>query len=119
MQRSNHPPVLHFEGHVCSSEPTTVAVKLGFCSLTLVPVQAATTSWIVHGVTITMKPKDMAAIVRDALVLSLLSWATSCRQKVTPENPLGLASPEWSGLHTPVSGRAVFATNFSYEIKAC
>lgn len=29
------------------------------------PVQAATTSWIVHGVTITMNPRDMADIVRD------------------------------------------------------
>jgi hypothetical protein len=45
-------------------------------------VQAATTSWIVHGVTMTMKPRDMAAIVLEELVLSRLSWATSCRQKV-------------------------------------
>lgn len=29
------------------------------------PVHAATISWIVHGVTITMKPSDIAAIVRD------------------------------------------------------
>lgn len=33
---------------------------------TFEPVQAATTSWMVHGVTITMKPNDMAAIVREA-----------------------------------------------------
>ena len=46
--------------------------------LTLVPVQAATTSWIVQGVTMTMKPKDMAAIVLDAFVLSRLSCATNC-----------------------------------------
>jgi hypothetical protein len=52
-------------------------------SFTLVPVQAATTSWIVHGVTMTMKPRDMAAIVLEEFVLSRLSWATNCRQKVT------------------------------------
>ena len=34
--------------------------------LTFDPVQAATTSWMVHGVTMTMKPNDMAAMVRDA-----------------------------------------------------
>jgi len=61
-------------------------------SLTLVPVQAATTSWIVHGVTITMNPRDMAAIVREALVLRRLSCATSCRQKYTSENPVGRAA---------------------------
>lgn len=33
--------------------------------LTFDPVQAATTSWIVHGVTMTINPKDMAAIVRE------------------------------------------------------
>lgn len=43
----------------------------------LLPVQAATTSWIVHGVTMTMKPKLIAAIVREAEVDSRLSWATS------------------------------------------
>jgi len=52
-------------------------------------VQAATTSWIVHGVTITMNPRDMAAIVREALVLRRLSCATSCRQKYTSENHVG------------------------------
>jgi hypothetical protein len=44
---------------------------------------------MVHGVTITMKPRDMAAIVREAFVLSRLSCATICEQKGTPENPLG------------------------------
>lgn len=34
------------------------------------PVHAATTSCIVQGVTTTMKPKDMAAIVREVVVLS-------------------------------------------------
>jgi hypothetical protein len=48
-------------------------------------VQAATTSWIVHGVTITMNPRDMAAIVREALVLRRLSCAISCRQKYSYE----------------------------------
>lgn len=37
------------------------------------PVQAATTSWMVQGVTRTMKPKDIAAMVLEALVLSLRS----------------------------------------------
>lgn len=37
------------------------------------PVHAATTSCIVQGVTTTIKPKDMAAMVRDAVVLSLRS----------------------------------------------
>lgn len=37
------------------------------------PVHAATTSWMVHGVTRTIKPKDIAAIVLEALVLSLRS----------------------------------------------
>lgn len=68
-----------------SHESITVAGLLGsvreaFCYLTLVPVQAATTSCMVHGVTMTIKPRDMAAIVREAFVLSRLSCATSCRQ---------------------------------------
>lgn len=42
---------------------------------TLQPVQAATTSCIVAGVTITMKPNDIAAIVRDVLTLCGLTGA--------------------------------------------
>lgn len=42
-----------------------------------VPVQAATTSCIVHGVTSTMNPKDMAAIVLEAVVLNRRSCVTS------------------------------------------
>lgn len=44
--------------------------------LTFEPVQAATTSCIVHGVTITIKPNDIAAIVRDADPLNRRSCAT-------------------------------------------
>jgi hypothetical protein len=68
--------------------------------LTLVPVQAATTSWIVHGVTITMNPRDMAAIVREALVLRRLSCATSCRQKYSCENPAGRVASVCAGGQT-------------------
>jgi hypothetical protein len=42
-------------------------------SFTLVPVHAATTSWIVHGVTMTIKPRDIAAIVLEAFILNRLS----------------------------------------------
>lgn len=42
------------------------------------PVHAATTSCIVHGVTITIKPNDMAAIVREADPLRRLSCAIIC-----------------------------------------
>lgn len=39
--------------------------EMGHNINTFDPVQAATTSWMVHGVTITMKPRDMADIVLD------------------------------------------------------
>lgn len=39
------------------------------------PVQAATTSWMVQGVTSTINPKDIAAIVREQIKLSLRSWS--------------------------------------------
>lgn len=39
------------------------------------PVQVATTSWILQGVTITINPNDTAAIVRDTEPLS----RPSCR----------------------------------------
>lgn len=41
---------------------------------TLEPVHAATTSWILQGVTTTINPNDIAAIVRDTEPLSRLSW---------------------------------------------
>lgn len=41
--------------------------------ITFDPVQAATTSCIVHGVTITINPNDTAAIVRDVEPLKTLS----------------------------------------------
>lgn len=41
--------------------------------ITFEPVHAATTSWILHGVTTTIKPNDIAAIVRDTEPLSRLS----------------------------------------------
>lgn len=41
------------------------------------PVQAATTSWIVQGVTSTINPRDMAAIVLEQTRLSFLSWSIS------------------------------------------
>lgn len=43
----------------------------------LEPVHATTTSCIVQGVTTTMNPKDIAAIVRDAVVLNLRSCVTN------------------------------------------
>jgi len=46
------------------------------------PVHAATTSCIVQGVTTTINPRDMAAIVLDAAVLSRLSWAKIWKQKI-------------------------------------
>lgn len=48
---------------------------LCYHSLTFEPVQAATTSCIVHGVTITINPKDIAAIVLDADPLKHFSVA--------------------------------------------
>lgn len=44
---------------------------------TLELVQAATISCIAHGVTITMYPKDIAAIVRDADPFNLRSNETT------------------------------------------
>jgi hypothetical protein len=41
-------------------------------------VQAATTSWIVYGVTITMKPNEIAAIVLDVEPRKTLSCSTIC-----------------------------------------
>jgi hypothetical protein len=53
-----------------------------------VPVQAATTSWMVQGVTRTMNPKDIAAIVLDAVVLRRLSWVTNCNTKQVEEDDI-------------------------------
>lgn len=46
-----------------------------YLNLTFDPVHAATISWIVHGVTITMKPSDIAAIVRETDPLNNFSCA--------------------------------------------
>lgn len=46
--------------------------------LTFDPVQAATISCIVQGVTITMKPRDMAAIVLEVEPLRRLSCSIIC-----------------------------------------
>lgn len=46
--------------------------------ITFEPVHAATTSWIVYGVTITMKPNDIAAIVLDVDPLKTLSCSSIC-----------------------------------------
>ena len=44
--------------------------------ITFEPVHAATTSWIVYGVTITIKPNEIAAIVLDVDPLKTLSCST-------------------------------------------
>lgn len=43
-------------------------------TITFEPVHAATTSWMLQGVTTTINPKDTAAIVRDTDPLKRLSW---------------------------------------------
>lgn len=61
-----------------------------FCCLNLTfdPVHAATISWIVHGVTITMKPSDIAAIVRETDPLNNFSCAIDSYILRTPESKM-------------------------------
>lgn len=56
---------------------SAAAASSSFSLLTLELVQAATISCIAHGVTITMYPKDIAAIVRDADPFNLRSNETT------------------------------------------
>jgi hypothetical protein len=47
-----------------------------------------------------MNPRDMAAIVREALVLRRLSCAISYRQKYSNENPAGTIASVYAGGQT-------------------
>lgn len=66
----NSLPQIYFADNTAAEESTAQTL------ITFEPVQAATTSWIVYGVTITMKPNEMAAIVLDVDPLKTLSCST-------------------------------------------